>query len=503
MIEKPDDKAVNKKKIFLIVSSFLIAIFNTVALLQIARNLGTEMLGALGFVLSFVGLFYFIGDMGNAFAFQTAVDRGFPLSRCYRHFMRTKLKLTLLLVVVSSLLLILFNSYLDDGSSRYLHVAVMIPMVGYFALNSLSGIWITGSVARGRQGAEKTYDFVDALIKVILIIGVINLGFIELGQMGVFTLSFIYLIASMVGLMVLINSTRKMKKAEEDDEIILVFSEISRKILPYMIFTSLMLNIDKLLIWHWWELGDLGLYFGAQRIVIFIGASSAAIGTIVGGAVVKYKGDDKKLAESLTLTERYITLLALPVTTFYIIFAHDLLSQFLGAGFAVAKDAVIILAVSGLFLALSTPPLLYLLRKRAYRFLGTITAMALGLNISLGLLLIPSDMIAPDMGIIHGINGAAIALLVSNAVAFFGYRFKVYSEIGFKPHPRILFHFLASGILFATIKFLIWLFDIEVLWYIILLFAILAAIIYFFLLYLGGEMLKEDFYRFRELVNSE
>ena len=60
-----------------------------------------------------------------------------------------------------------------------------------------------------------------------------------------------------------------------------------------------------------------------------------------------------------------------------------------------------------------------------------------------------------------------------------------------------------SGIMYVVLKFMIWVWDIEVRVPHIFLFAFLGGIIYILLLYLGGEMLKHDFYRFRELVNDE
>ncbi len=490
-------------KIVLIASSFLIAIFNTMAFLFIARSLGTEMLGALAFILSFIGALAFIGDLGAAFAFQATVDEGFSYTRCYAHFRRTKLILTLLMSIVMGFFLIIYESYLTPIRSTVVIVAAMVPMMGYFISNSLAGIWITGARVKGNQKTEKGFELVDALVKFALVVGIFKLGFLEANQFGTFMLSFIYLIASVMGLILLLFNSRKMKKQKEDDEIILVFTDIARKIMPFMIFTALILNIDKLLVWHWWTLSDLGLYFGAQRIVIFIGASSAAIGTILGGAVAKFQRNRKTLAESLRLTERYITLLAVPVTTFYIAFSFDLPTQFLGEDFGAASDAVMILAVAGLFVALSAPSLLLLLQKRSYGYLGLVAGASLGVNVLLGLILIPTNGFARDMEWINGINGAAIALLCANALAFFGYRMRAMKAIGFKPHPRIIIHFLAAGIMAVVLKFLIWVWDIEIRVSHIFLFAFLGGIIYILLLYLGGEMLKKDFYRFRELVNDE
>ncbi|MCK5038025.1 MAG: polysaccharide biosynthesis C-terminal domain-containing protein [Thermoplasmata archaeon] len=503
MVEKQEKAPRKGAKIWLIIGSFATAIFNTMALLFIARSLGVEMLGALAFLLSFVGSVVFIGDLGSVFALQATVDKGFSYARCYAHFRRTKLILTLLMTIVMGFLLVVYESYLTPVRSTVVIIAAMVPMMGYFVSNSLASIWITGAKVKKDPWVERGFELVDALVKFSLVVCIFKLGFLEANQMGSFMLSFIYLVASVMGLVLILFNSRKMKKQKEDDEIILVFTDISRKIMPFIVFTSLILSIDKILVWHWWTLSDLGLYFGAQRIVIFIGASSAAIGTILGGAVTKFQRNKKTLAESLRLTERYITLLAVPVTTFYIAFSFDLPTQFLGSDFGAASDAVMILAVAGLFVALSTPSLLFLVQKKYYGYLGLVAGVSLGLNIMLGLILIPGDGFISDIEWTNGINGAAIAMLCANALAFFGYRLRAMKAISFIPHPRIIIHFLASGIMYVILKFLIWQWDIQIRVPHIFMFAIFGGIIYILLLYLGGEMLKNDFYRFRDLVNNE
>ena len=59
----------------LVASTILTAVGNTGALLLIAREMGVEILGALGFLLSYIGLFFFVGDLANGLAFSKVLSK--------------------------------------------------------------------------------------------------------------------------------------------------------------------------------------------------------------------------------------------------------------------------------------------------------------------------------------------------------------------------------------------------------------------------------------------
>lgn len=494
-------KLMNKHKLFMVSSSFLTAIFNTIALLYIARNLGTELLGAFSFIISFVGIFSFLGDMGYSHAFIRAVDKGFKFSECYTAYRLAKLRQSLLLVVITSGLIAAYHYFLAPEGYTPVHIASMVTILGYVVCINLAQIWIMGMFVRGKQKSQRMFDAIDSFVKVFLIITLIELGFTRGGQETIFGLCISYLAAGIFGLMIVRNSARRRKARMASDEVILEIGDIARKIMPFTAFGMLILHIDKILLWYWWGLDDIGLYFGAQRIVIFIAASSGAIAVILEKAIIKFEKDNESMGTSLRMTERYITLMALPVTAFYILFSHDLLTQFLGEDFGVAADSMILLAVSGLFVALASPSVLYLVQTRKYKLLSITSAIALVTNLTLCLLLIPPDLIAPGLTGIHGINGAAIALLISTCLAFIGYRVMTAKEVNFRPHPRIILHLLATVCMIVIIKFLIWYFAVDVTWYTILLFAPLGAFFYGVMLYLSGEFLRKDFITFKGLMD--
>ena len=496
----------------LVVISILTAIFNTGALLLIAREMGAELLGSLAFLLSFVGLVFFVGDMGNGLAFEKLLADGYKFGDVYRVFIGVKIKLTIQMAIASGLLIAVYVFLLAPDSHTALHPVSLFIILGYFITANLAQIWVVGLTAKKRPMLAKSYDFIEGMIKFLMVAGIIFLAIPKGDQDAIFMLTFIYLIAGTMGMMIIRNNARHFKKGENDDEIIVEFHDTSVKFLPFIAFISLILVLDKVMLWYFTDpafanpddaFQTLGIYFGAQRITIFIAASAVSIQALVGGALGKYidSDDTPSIAATLRMTERYVSLVVLPVAAFYILFAGELLNSILGQEFAGAGITVSLLAVAGFVTAMAAPHLTYLIKAGKIREMTMASGLATGVLVICLFLLLPI-IILPDMDI-HGMTGAAIAMLASAISGYVVTRYYTWQLLGCKPHSRILAHFFCAGIMVAVINFLTWYFEItlELKW--VLVFAIIGTLVYGLGLYLSGEMLRKDFTQFKDLTDSE
>ncbi len=512
MGELKEKMQVAKGRPMLVASSILTAIFNTGALLLIAREMGAELLGSLAFLLSFMGLFFFIGDMGNGLAFENVLAKGYKFRDCFRIFQFVKLKLTVIMVVLSGILIAAYIFLLAPEGYTPLHPISFLIILGYFIAANLAQIWVVGLTVRKRPMLAKSYDFIEGLVKVFMIAGIIFLGLISGQQSAIFMVSMAYLIAAVMGLMIIQNNARYFKKGEKDDEIIVEFHETSSKLVPFIAFGALVLTLDKVLLWYFTDpsftspdvaFETLGIYFGAQRITIFIAASAVSIQTIVGGALGTYinKDDGQSISSTLRMTERYVSLVVLPFTAFYVLFSGDLLNILLGSEFAGAGITVSILAGAGFFTAMAAPHLTYLVKA------GKIREFTLASGIAFSVLIMGLFLLVPDFVIanadINGMNGAGIAMLASAISGYVIIRYYTWKMLQCKLHARILTHLFCTAIMVVVINFAIWYFDIviELGWLLVL--AIVGTLVYGLALYLSGEMLKKDFTEFKDLTGSE
>jgi len=496
----------------LVASSILTALFNTGALLLIAREMGAELLGSLAFLLSFIGLLYFISDLGNGLAFENLLASGHKFRDVFRVFMGVKIKLTILMTVASGLLVAAYVFLMAPEGHTALHPVSLFIILGYFITASLAQIWVVGLTVRKKPLLAKSYDLVEGLMKFVMVGGIIFLAIPRGDQDAIFMLTLIYLLAGTMGVMIIRNSARYFKKGENDDEIIVEFHEASRKLVPFIAFGALVLTLDKIMLWYFTDpsftspdaaFETLGIYFGAQRITIFIAASAISIQALVGGAVGKYveKDDSQSVSSTLRVTERYVSLVVLPVTAFYMLFSGDLLNALLGQEFAGAGITVSILAGAGFFTAMASPHLTYLVKAGNVREFTLASGIAFFVLIA-GLCLLVPDYIIADPNI-NGMNGAGIAMLASAISGYAIIRYYTWKILGCKLHPRILAHLFCACLMGAVINFLIWYLDItlELMW--LLVFAAIGTFVYGLGLYLSGEMLKRDYTEFKDLTDSE
>ncbi|MDO9537989.1 MAG: lipopolysaccharide biosynthesis protein [Thermoplasmata archaeon] len=479
-------------------SSFMTAIFNTVALLVIARNAGPEILGTLGFLIAYMGLFSFVGDLGNGLAFERVLAKGYKFSDCFRAFVMAKVKLTVTMGVVAGLMIALYIYLLAPESHTPLHPVSMFLMLGFFIMVNLASIWVVAMCVRGRRAAP--YDTLESIVKVALVVGLIWFFAPTGDQTIIFQLAFIYLISGAIGMMLVRNSARRLKMGESNEEVEVEFQDTAAKMIPFIAFTALILNLDKVVLWLFSDFETLGIYFGAQRITVFIGASAVTIELILGEALSRYiqNNKTKEISETLRMTERYVSLVAMPVTAFYVLFSDNLLQAFLGDNFIGGGTTVALLAGAGLFVAMSTPHISYLVRADKFRELAIITGLAFAAFIVALALLLPNLILT-----LEHMDGTAIAVLVSAATGYVVARYLTWKILKCKPHPKILAHILSAGLMMATIEFFIWYYGIELEFGFLLILAFLGFFVYILCLYLTGEMMKRDYYEFRRLTKPE
>ena len=127
-----DRSPAGRKRVILVASTIFIAVGNTGALLLIARNMGVEILGTLGFLLSYVGLFFFVGDMAYGLSFEKVLEKGHPFKDCYSAYLVNKIKFTVVLGIVSGIMIGVYLYLLAPSSHTPVHPISMLTIMGYF-----------------------------------------------------------------------------------------------------------------------------------------------------------------------------------------------------------------------------------------------------------------------------------------------------------------------------------------------------------------------------------
>lgn len=168
--------------------------------------------------------------------------------------------------------------------------------------------------------------------------------------------------------------------------------------------------LDRLVLAYFVSALDLGVYHAASQLALGLTLVTAAIGAMLAPMVADLhsRGDIKALNRVFRLSVRWGVYLALAPALVLIVLPGPALEALFGPVFGAGEMALIILTV-GHFLTVATGAPGFVLvmvgRPRAWLFLS---AMGVGMNVALNLILIPA----------LGLTGAAIATSVSVMTLF-------------------------------------------------------------------------------------
>jgi O-antigen/teichoic acid export membrane protein len=130
--------------------------------------------------------------------------------------------------------------------------------------------------------------------------------------------------------------------------------------LPVMLLsiTSVIaLNVDKVMLGYFWSFKEVGYYFSVQRITTLLLAVPMAVGTVLFPTISEYhaRNDMEGIKEVTHSAERYISMLAIPLITFVIIFPEPIINIVLSRAFLPAASTLAMLTIYVFVFSLTGP----------------------------------------------------------------------------------------------------------------------------------------------------
>lgn len=273
----------------------------------------------------------------------------------------------------------------------------------------------------------------------------------------------------------------------------------------YSIIATITANIDKLMIGYFWTATEVGYYFSLQQILQIILVISVGFNTVLFPAYSEYyaKKDYEKINRTTRTAERYISMVTIPAVIVVIVFVNPVISIMLNSAFLPASSTLIVLTLYALLASLMAP--FYSLIIGVNRP-GIFAKIGLGIsfiNIGLNFLFIPQWGLLSSFRI-YGPLGAAIAMVLSNAVGFVWIRFSAKKLTGIQllqTHtPRHIIAGAVMGLLLYLFAFRS-AFFYAIHWYHLIFFAGVGLVVYLGILYLLREFTKKDLYFFLDLLH--
>lgn len=239
--------------------------------------------------------------------------------------------------------------------------------------------------------------------------------------------AWMFVIASSLSLLVFVPAlVRLLRRVPQRDSLALdaAFSLSQLRQTPGFftihLFSLLDYQTDAFLISIFLTETDLGYYSAALTITLAIAMLSWAVRAAIYPVMARYYHQaPDKLAILHTKANQYLMALALPLATGVALLAQPIIFWIFGPDFAPAVPVLQISVWAAVFLLLNVPNARLLLIHNRQRAASGVTAISMGVNIAVNLVLIPR----------LGINGAAIARLLASGAFFFSIYWYVQTSI--------------------------------------------------------------------------
>jgi O-antigen/teichoic acid export membrane protein len=482
-----------RKSALIVLTRIITALFSVVSIYFVAHYMGPTPLGIIGYANGLVGLFS--SSIGFDTAHYKRASEGKDLGKCVGTYIVIKIILACFLISLIIGGIFVWKHFFGGGFESQIELVIYIVLATTVIMN-LSSIFLATFGARRETAKQEIPSIIAGFVRMPIIVTV------AIASLGVLFLAGAYLIAQLVILMTAILLFRGYPIGKPSKEYLKSYTAFA---LPAaigefaIVFST---GIDKVMIQHFCSFEEVGFYVAIYQMIYFFMIIPGAVGTLLLPTISEYhsKKDFGNIKRVVHASERYLSMLILPIIVLIFIFSKSIILIILGETFLPSANILILLSFM-LFFAATTRPYGVLIEGINRPIIaGKINLFSCIMNVLLNVVFIPEELGGIKLfGL--GAVGAALAMLIAWIIRWMLFHISSYKLIKIKFNPRILLHFIA-GILMGIILYTIKEAMVYHLIYIIPL-GLLGIGCYFGILHLLKEFKKEDLYYLLDVVNPK
>lgn len=434
-----------RKSGLIIITNIFGSLFGFAGLYYVSRYMGPEALGMLGFGLGFIGLFGFISDFGFSSAHIKRVSEGKNLGRCNGTFATVKIITSLILVAVGFIAMLIWKNILHKELSDYQGLVISVLLL-YFALDNISQIFVTTFIAQKNTVIQQTINLLGVSIRSSVIIIFAFLSFNALG------LAFAYVIGACAMLLVGFFFFRRLPICKFSREYFMSYLKFAYPLMYVYLLSTL--SLDKVLIQAYSTTEEVGFYYGIQQIMQAPLILSGAVLILLLPTMSEFhtKRDFESIRFYTKLSERYLSMITLPLTVFMFFYAQPLIIFLLGDKFAPAAPIFQLMSLVPLIASITRPYVAQIQGLNRPDIEAKISIISIILNVILNIILIPRQILGIELfGL--GAAGAAVGLVGSWGFGLIAYKVYSYKLVQMNLNPHILKHAFSAFVAVFLISF--------------------------------------------------
>ena len=476
------------------------AIIGWIALLLVARHMGASALGEFSYAMSLIGGFTFLAFFGFRMAHVKRISEGMDLGKCIGTFLSIRLFLISLMLAVFAIFYWYWTGYLGKQFYDIKTEGLLFVVLIYYIIFLLTGV-LTATFSGLKQSARVAIPrIIGTSMRSFLFIGTALMGW------GILWLAASELIGILIIAIISLWYFRDYPISKPDKDTFESYKSYAFPVAAASIFGILKKHVDKIFIGIFWTATDVGLYFGVQRIALFIGSMALAIEEMLLPSISKLHSNksNNEIRSLVYDAEKYVAMVCIPVVAMTVVWSYEIIFVFISREFLPATRILQILVLASLIRVINRPWSVALRGSNRPDLTSAINIFSSIISVILMLFLVPKEI--PHLGLENlpglGGEGAAIAVLVSELIMAISLRFLCYSYLEMKPQISFFVQ-----ILFAIIVGLImWQIQLNLdidRWYELLFFSALGGLLYISFLATVGAFTLKDFHFFWNTIDPK
>ncbi len=395
-----------RKSLLLFAVNMARSLLGFLSTMLIARWMGAEALGSIGYLLGLLGMLAVLLDMGLSIAHlrhvsQTAEDPA-PLIGAF-----LTLKIVLVAVFVTAVASLphirarLGRPLFHSADETHLYAVT----AGFYVLHSLSGVPLFTFEARLESAKQSAAAFIGSFLAFAAKAITAVLG------LGVVALSIAYLVEPLALLIsgLLLFGGYRIARPRRDH-----IASYIKYTLPLTLNTAIVMvisNVNPVILRAFWPSTEVGYYTSVLGFGVLLErlTSTVAVLFLPQASSDASRGDVLEIRRRLFVIERHVLTALVPLAVILVVFSHELVLTAFGADFRPAAPILMVLVVNSVLVATFSPYglVLYAIEKQRHLVLGN----AIGL---VTLLLVNAILVPERIGVLSlpGLRGAGSAIAI-------------------------------------------------------------------------------------------
>ena len=486
-----------RKSVFVLSFNIFGGVMGYITMFFVLRLVGQGAWGIFGSALAMAGLLSILTNLGVNTTHVKKVTQRKDIEKCQGAFLLIKGVLGALFILISFLTFFVVGELFGfKFESDALRDAVYLAIFGYL-LSSISGVF--GTIYRSQLDARKSVTpmFLQVTVQDLLIIA-FTLYFTFLPKFSRDSAGVLYAYSFLMGnfamliFYIILAIKDKIRFSKPDYNLLREYVLFSIPLALLGIVGTIQAYTDRAMLQFFWNYKEVGGYFTVQKIALFVIYLGISVQYFLYPAQSTYyeKAQRDNFFRITLKSERYLSILVVPIVFFTFAMSYEILNLF-NRSLIYYSIPLIILMIYAYLNVINQPygsQMTSANRPKEVMKMGIIQA---SVNVVLNAILIPTSILGlPLFGLKS--SGAALATLLSFSVGFVYLRYKVRKHLNMKYEWKILLHLLCGFLSFISLLIIKHYLGPLLSWYAIILSFLLFIGIYAGILYLLGELHKED-----------